>query len=81
MTGNPRKTLSDLMNEIIWTRKETCRVLRIDPRTLNRYLFHPDPRKRLSSLKIGNTVRLERIKVINYFKAKIGQDRTPDFLA
>ncbi len=76
-----RKSVDELMREIIWTRREACRVLRIDPRTLNRYLFHPDPKKRLASLKIGNTVRLERIKVINYFKAQIGQDRTPDFLA
>lgn len=76
-----RKTKDELMREIIWTRKEARRVLRIDPRTLNRYLFHPDPRKRLSSLKIGNTVRLEKIKVINYFKAQNAQDRTPDFLA
>lgn len=43
-------------------------MLRVDPRTLNRFLCHPDPKKRLASFKIGNTVRFERQKLLEYFR-------------
>ena len=71
MTSGKSKTVDQLMEQVIWTRKEASRVLRIDPRTLNKYLFHPDPRRRLPSLHIGNCLRVEREKVLLYFRTKI----------
>ena len=71
MTGGKSKTVDQLMEQVIWTRKEASRVLRIDPRTLDKYLFHPDPRRRLPSLHIGNCLRVEREKVLLYFRTKI----------
>lgn len=71
MAGGRHKSVDQLMEQSIWTRKEASRVLRIDPRTLNRYLFHPDPRRRLPSLHIGNCVRVERDKVLLYFRTKV----------
>ena len=68
MAENHRKTIEQLMKEVIWTRKEAARVLRIDPRTLDRYLFHPDPKKRLPCLRIGNTVKVERKRLMEYFR-------------
>jgi len=59
------------MREEIWTRKDACRVMRIDPRTLDRYLFHPDPRKRLPCFKIGNTIMVEKQKLLNYFRLEV----------
>ena len=71
MARKPRKSTDQLMGEVIWTRKEASRVLRIDPRTLNKYLYHPDPKKRLQSLHIGNCLRVEREKVLLYFRTKV----------
>jgi len=71
MPRSKRKTPDELMKEAIWTRKDACRVLRVDPRTLDRYLYHPDPRKRLPSIKVGNTIMVERRKVLHYFEQRI----------
>jgi hypothetical protein len=71
MASEKSKSVDQLMEQVIWTRKEASRVLRIDPRTLNRYLFHPEPKRRLPSLHIGNCVRVERDKVLLYFRTKV----------
>ncbi len=71
MAGERSKSVDQLMEQVIWTRKEASRVLRIDPRTLNKYLYHPDPKKRLQSLHIGNCLRVEREKVLLYFRTKV----------
>jgi hypothetical protein len=65
-----RKSPEELMKEAIWTRMDVCRVLRIAPKTLDKYLYHPDPKKRLPSLKIGSTIMVDRQKVLKYFEYK-----------
>jgi hypothetical protein len=68
MSRSCRKSPDELMSEAVWTRKDACRVLRIDPRTLDRYLYHSNPRMRLPSIKVGNTIMIEKRKLLEYFR-------------
>jgi hypothetical protein len=68
MAHAPRKSPEELMEQPFWTRKDLCSVFRISIKTLNRYIYHPDQKKRLSSLKIGNTIIIDRKKALEYFR-------------
>lgn len=67
MAHVPRKSPDELMERAFWTRKDLCSVFRVSIQTLNRYICHPDPKKRLPSLKVGNTIIIDRKKAIEYF--------------
>lgn len=71
MTLKNGKNPEQLMNEVILSRKEAARMLRIDPRTLDKFLFHSDPKKRLPCFKIGNCIKVERKRIFEYFRLKI----------
>jgi len=70
MTNNNGKSPEQLMNEVILSRKEAARMLRIDPRTLDKYFFHSDPKKRLPCFRVGNCIKVERIRLLEYFRLK-----------
>ena len=70
MTNNNGKSPEQLMNEVILSRKEAARMLRIDPRTLDKYFFHSDPKKRLPCFRVGNCLKVERIRLLEYFRLK-----------
>jgi len=70
MPRAPRKSPDELMKEAIWTRMDACRVLRIAPATLDKYIYHSDPKKRLPSLRVGNTIMVDKQKVLKYFHFK-----------
>lgn len=70
MTIKNRKSPEQLIHEIMLTRKEAARMLRIDPRTLDKYFFHSDPKKRLQCFRIGNCIKVERIRLLEYFRLK-----------
>lgn len=70
MTNNNGKSPEQLMREVILSRKEAARILRIDPRTLDKYFFHLDPKKRLPCFRIGNCIKVERKRLLEYFRLK-----------
>ena len=70
MTNNNGKRPEQLMNEVILSRKEAARMLRIDPRTLDKYFFHSDPKKRLPCFRVGNCIKVERIRLLEFFRLK-----------
>lgn len=71
MINHNRKSPEQLMREAILSRKEAARILRIDPRTLDKYFFHNDPKKRLPCFRIGNCIKVERIRLLEYFRLKL----------
>jgi hypothetical protein len=63
-----RKTPDELMEEAFWTRRDICRLFRKDPRIIDRYIHHSDPKKRLKSYMINNTWMAEKREVLKYFR-------------
>jgi len=65
-----RKTPDELMQEAFWTRRDLIRIFRKAPKTIDEYINHPDPKKRLPGLMIGGQFMAEKTRVIAFFKHK-----------
>ena len=63
-----RKTPDELMEEAFWTRREIIRLFRKAPATIDQYINHMDPRKRLHGYMINGEFQAERTVVLNFFK-------------
>jgi len=55
------------MQEAMWSRRDICRIFRRDPRTIDKFINHPDPRRRLKGYKINGEFMAERKFVLSYF--------------
>lgn len=58
------------MQEAFWTRRDICRIFRRDHRTIDRYIYHPDPRKRLKGYIINREFMAEKKAVLRFFEYK-----------
>jgi hypothetical protein len=56
------------MQEAFWTRRDIIRIFRKAPKTIDAYINHPDPKRRLPGLMIGGEFMAERTKVIAFFQ-------------
>jgi len=54
------KTPDELMEEAFWTRRDICRLFRKSPDTIDKFINHPDPKKRLKGYMINNTWMAEK---------------------
>lgn len=63
-----RKTPDELMEEAFWTRRDICRLFRRDPRTIDKYINHSDPKKRLKGYVINGEFMAEKKVVLTYFR-------------
>ena len=63
-----RKTPDELMEEVFWTRRDICRLFRRDPRTIDKYIKHSDPKKRLKGYVINGEFMAEKKVVLAYFR-------------
>ena len=70
MPHPPRKTPDELMQEAFWTRRDIIRIFRKAPASIDRYINHPDPKKRLPGYMIGGQFMAEKTVVLKYFKYK-----------
>lgn len=76
MPRPPRKTPDELMKEAFWSRMDICRLFRKAPKTIDRVIHHPDPKKRLPGLIINGEFYAERKRVLAFFRYKPGNDLT-----
>jgi len=63
-----RKTPDELMEEAFWSRRDICRLFRRDPRTIDKYINHSDPKKRLKGYMINGEFMAEKKVVLTYFR-------------
>jgi len=68
MPRAPRKSPDELMKEAFWSRRDIIRLFRKAPATIDKYINHPDPRKRLPGLMINGEFMADKRVVIKYFK-------------
>jgi hypothetical protein len=54
-----RKTPDELMQEVFWTRRDICRFFRKAPKTIDSFIYHPDPSKRLKGYMINDELMAE----------------------
>jgi hypothetical protein len=72
MARPPHKTPDELMKEAFWSRMDICRLFRKAPRTIDRYIYHPDPKKRLPGLIVNGEFYAEKSRVLAFFRHKPG---------
>jgi hypothetical protein len=65
-----RRTPDELMEEAFWTRRDICRLFHKDPRTIDQFINHPDPKRRLKGYLINGEFQAEKKVVLNYFTYK-----------
>ena len=63
-----RKTSDELMQEAMWSRRDICRIFRKGPNTIDQYINHPDPKKRLKGYMINGEFMAEKRIVLTLFK-------------
>lgn len=68
MSRPPRKTPDELMHEAFWTRRDIIRIFRKAPKTIDQFINHPDPQKRLQGYLINGEFQAEKNVVLNFFK-------------
>ncbi len=74
MARPPHKSPDELMKEAFWSRMDICRLFRKAPKTIDRYINHPDPKKRLPGLIVNGEFYAERRRVLTFFRYKPGRD-------
>lgn len=62
-----RKTPDELMQEAMWTRRDIIRIFHKAPKTIDQYINHTDPRKRLKGYMINGEFQAEKRVVLRYF--------------
>jgi hypothetical protein len=63
-----RKSQDELMEQAFWTRREIVTMFRKSPKTIDKYINHPDPKKRLQGYMIDGTWMAEKKVVLKFFK-------------
>jgi hypothetical protein len=63
-----RKTPDELMQEAFWSRRDIIRIFRKSPATIDKYINHPDPKKRLRGYLINGEFMAEKLVVLRFFK-------------
>lgn len=63
-----RKTPDELMQEAMWSRRDICRIFRIGPKTIDKYIYDPDPKKRLKGYIINGEFMAEKRVVLKFFQ-------------
>ncbi len=70
-----RKTPDELMEVAFWSRRDIIRLFRRAPATIDKYINHPDPRKRLPGYMINGEFMAEKRVVLKFFRYKpFGKD-------
>jgi len=73
--GRPRrKSPEELMREAFWSRTDICRLFHKGPRTIDTYINHPDPIKRLPGLIVNGEFYAEKHRVLEFFRYQPGTD-------
>jgi hypothetical protein len=67
MARQRRKTPDELMQEAFWTRRDIIRIFRKAPKTIDQYIYHPDPKKRLKGYMINGEFMAEKSAVLRFF--------------
>jgi hypothetical protein len=63
------------MEVAFWTRRDIIRLFRKAPATIDKYINHPDPKKRLPGLMIDGEFQAEKRVVLEFFKYRpFGKD-------
>ena len=65
-----RKTPDELMEQAFWTRRDIIRLFRKAPKTIDQFINHPDPKKRLLGYMINGEFQAEKKIVLKFFKYK-----------
>jgi hypothetical protein len=65
-----RKSPDQLMTEAMWTRRDIIRIFRKAPATIDSFINHPDPKKRLPGYTINGTFMAEKTVVLKFFRYK-----------
>ncbi len=65
-----RKTPDELMEVAFWSRRDIIRLFRKAPATIDKYINHPDPRKRLPGYMINGEFMAEKRVVLKFFRYK-----------
>jgi len=55
------------MQEAFWTRRDIIRLFRKAPKTIDSFIHHPDPRKRLPGYMINGEFQAEKRAVLKFF--------------
>ncbi len=63
-----RKTPDELMQEAFWTRREIIRMFRKAPATIDKFINHPDPKKRLPGYSIDGEFMALKTSVLKFFR-------------
>lgn len=66
------------MQEVFWSRRDICRIFRKAPKTIDRFINHPDPRKRLTGLMVNGEFYAAKSKVLAFFKYEPLNDQETD---
>ena len=65
-----RKTTDELMAEAFWTRRDIIRLFRKAPASIDKFINHPDPKRRLPGYMIDGQFMAEKTTVLKFFKYK-----------
>jgi hypothetical protein len=63
-----RKTPDELMEEAFWTRRDIIRLFRKAPATIDQFINHSDPKKRLKGYMINGEFQAEKKVVLKFFR-------------
>lgn len=55
------------MQEAMWSRRDIIRIFRKGPKTIDQYIHHPNPKKRLKGFMINGEFMAEKNKVLSFF--------------
>ena len=67
--AHPRRlTPDELMEQAFLTRRDVIRLFRKSPKTIDKFIYHSDPRKRLPGYMIDGTWMTEKNVVLKFFK-------------
>ena len=65
-----RKSQDELMEQAFWKRRDIIRLFRKSPKTIDKFINHQDPKKRLPGYSINGTFMAEKAVVLRFFKYK-----------
>lgn len=63
-------TPDELMEQAMWTKTDIARIFRRDPKTIDHFITHLDPKKRLKGYVINGQFMAEKRAVLKFFEYK-----------
>lgn len=75
MPRPPRKNPDELLHEAFWSRGDICRLFRKGPKTIDRYIHHPDPKRRLPGMMVNGEFYAAKAAVLRFFAYKPYSDQ------